>query len=180
MVTRWSDQLILAFVYISRFFESTEYDNLTEDFQLLSQALCRSIDYYHENVDIIVDAFTSLGLKVYGGKNAPYAWVHFPGQSSWEVFDEILERAHVVTVPGAGFGPGGEGYIRVSAFGHRESMLEASRRLKSLLMWWPLVTKLMTSRYGGCLFWFAPCVLLSLWIKQQGRSSDACVGMFVG
>ncbi|XP_030453623.1 probable LL-diaminopimelate aminotransferase, chloroplastic [Syzygium oleosum] len=97
------------------------------------QALCRSIDYYHENVDIIVDAFTSLGLKVYGGKNAPYAWVHFPGRSSWEVFDEILERAHVVTVPGAGFGPGGEGYIRVSAFGHRESMLEASRRLKSLL-----------------------------------------------
>ncbi|KAL3733247.1 hypothetical protein ACJRO7_022729 [Eucalyptus globulus] len=97
------------------------------------QALCRSIDYYHENADIIIDAFTSLGLKVYGGKNAPYAWVQFPGRSSWEVFNEILERAHVVTVPGAGFGPGGEGYIRVSAFGSRECMLEASRRLKSLL-----------------------------------------------
>lgn len=83
-----------------------------------------------ENAKILADAFTSLGLKVYGGKNAPYIWVHFPGLSSWNVFNEILEKTHIVTVPGRGFGPGGEEHIRVSAFGHRESMLEASMRLK--------------------------------------------------
>ncbi|KAL2584625.1 hypothetical protein AAZV13_14G140400 [Glycine max] len=75
----------------------------------------------------------SLGLKVYGGKNGPYVWVHFPGLRSWEVFNKILERAAIVTVPSIEFGPGGEGYIRVSAFGHRESVLEASRRLRKLL-----------------------------------------------
>ncbi|KAJ0085367.1 hypothetical protein Patl1_08463 [Pistacia atlantica] len=66
------------------------------------------------NAKIINDAFQSLGFKVYGGKNAPYAWVHFPGMSSWDVFAEILEKTHIVTVPGCGFGPGGEEYIRVS------------------------------------------------------------------
>ncbi|KAG4963591.1 hypothetical protein JHK84_040671 [Glycine max] len=73
------------------------------------------------------------GFQVYGGKNGPYVWVHFPGLRSWEVFNKILERAAIVTVPSIEFGPGGEGYIRVSAFGHRESVLEASRRLRKLL-----------------------------------------------
>lgn len=91
------------------------------------------LDYYKENAKIIMDTFTSLGLKVHGGKNAPYMWVHFPGLRSWDVFNEILEKTHIITVPGAGFGPGGEGYIRVSAFGQRKSVIEASRRLKNLL-----------------------------------------------
>ncbi|KAI9200943.1 hypothetical protein LWI28_015494 [Acer negundo] len=95
------------------------------------QALNSVVGYYKENAKIIVDTFESLGLKVYGGKNAPYAWVHFPGKSSWNTFAEILEKTHIVTVPGSGFGPGGEEYIRVSAFGHRECILEASRRLKN-------------------------------------------------
>ncbi|KAK9084646.1 hypothetical protein Sjap_025057 [Stephania japonica] len=90
------------------------------------------IGFYKENTQIIVDTFNSLGFKVYGGKNAPYVWVHFPGQSSWDVFAEILEKTHVVTTPGSGFGPGGEGFIRVSAFGHRENVLEACRRFKQL------------------------------------------------
>ena len=94
------------------------------------QALCNVIDNYKENAKILVDAFSSLGLNVYGGKNAPYIWVHFPGLSSWNVFSEILEKTNIVTVPGKGFGPGGEEYIRVSAFGRREHILEASRRLK--------------------------------------------------
>lgn len=90
------------------------------------------IDYYKENAEIIVDTFRSLELKVYGGKNAPYIWVHFPGLSSWDVFNEILEKTDIVTIPGKGFGPAGEGYIRVGAFGHRETILEASARLKNL------------------------------------------------
>ncbi|KAK4375701.1 hypothetical protein RND71_006378 [Anisodus tanguticus] len=70
--------------------------------------------------------------KVYEGKNAPYVWVHFPGRSWWEVFSEILEKTRVVTTPGSGFGPGGEGFVRVSAFGHRENVVEACRRFKEL------------------------------------------------
>ncbi|GMN52442.1 hypothetical protein TIFTF001_021586 [Ficus carica] len=96
------------------------------------EAIYEVIGFYKENTDIIVDTFNSLGFKVYGGKNAPYVWVHFPGQSSWDVFSEILEKTHVVTTPGSGFGPGGEGFIRVSAFGHRENILEACRRFKQL------------------------------------------------
>nr|KYP47503.1 hypothetical protein KK1_030830 [Cajanus cajan] len=97
------------------------------------QALKRTMRYYMENAKILVDTFESVGLKVYGGKNGPYVWVHFPGLSSWDMFNHILERAAIVTVPGIGFGPGGEGYIRVSAFGHRETVLEASTRLTKLI-----------------------------------------------
>lgn len=97
------------------------------------QALRNVIDHYMENANIIVDAFSSLGSNVYGGTNAPYIWAHFPGLSSWNVFSEILEKTNIVTVPGRGFGPGGEEYIRVSSFGQRERIIEASRRLKRFL-----------------------------------------------
>ncbi|XP_066321343.1 probable LL-diaminopimelate aminotransferase, chloroplastic [Miscanthus floridulus] len=90
------------------------------------------VGFYKENTKIIVDTFTSLGFNVYGAKNAPYVWVHFPGRNSWDVFAEILEKANVVTTPGRGFGPGGEGFVRVSAFGHRENIIEAARRFKQL------------------------------------------------
>lgn len=90
------------------------------------------VDYYKENAKILAEAFRGLGMEVHGGQNAPYLWVHFPGSSSWEIFAEILEKTHIVTIPGRGFGPGGEAYIRVSAFGRRETILEASKRLTSL------------------------------------------------
>ncbi|OMO68159.1 Aminotransferase, class I/classII [Corchorus capsularis] len=96
------------------------------------QAIRSVIDYYKENAKILVDTFSSLGLKVYGGVNAPYVWVHFPGSKSWNVFAEILEKTHIITVPGSGFGPGGAEYIRISAFGQRERIIEASRRLQKL------------------------------------------------
>ncbi|XP_027148398.1 probable LL-diaminopimelate aminotransferase, chloroplastic [Coffea eugenioides] len=90
------------------------------------------VGFYKENTQIIMDTFNSLGFKVYGGTNAPYVWVHVPGQNSWDVFNEILEKTHVVTTPGSGFGPGGEGFIRVSAFGNRNNVLEACSRFKQL------------------------------------------------
>ncbi|XP_068659680.1 LL-diaminopimelate aminotransferase, chloroplastic-like [Aristolochia californica] len=96
------------------------------------KAMQDMISFYKENAQLIVDTFMSLGFDVYGGKNAPYAWVHFPGRSSWEVFAEILEKSHLVTTPGSGFGPAGDGFIRVSAFCHRGNVLEASKRLKEL------------------------------------------------
>ncbi|CAI9103986.1 OLC1v1002588C1 [Oldenlandia corymbosa var. corymbosa] len=97
------------------------------------KAINSVVDYYKENASILIDSFTSLGLDVYGGRNAPYVWVHFPGSKSWDVFNEILEKTHIITVPGSGFGPGGEGFLRVTAFGQRDDILEASRRIKSLL-----------------------------------------------
>ncbi|KAK2648814.1 hypothetical protein Ddye_016303 [Dipteronia dyeriana] len=73
------------------------------------RAMHQVIDFYKENTDIIMETFSSLGFKVYGGKNAPYVWVHFPGESLWDVFSEILEKIHVVTTPGSGFRLAGEG-----------------------------------------------------------------------
>ncbi|GFY89387.1 AGD2-like defense response protein 1 [Actinidia rufa] len=96
------------------------------------RAMFSVVDYYKENAQILLDTFVSLGLKTHGGVNAPYVWVHFPGKRSWDVFNEILGKTNIITVPGSGFGPGGEEFIRVTAFGHRETILEASTRLKSL------------------------------------------------
>jgi len=69
---------------------------------------------------------------LYGGKNAPYVWVHFPGSKSWNVFAEILEKTHIITVPGSGFGPGGEEYIRISVLGREIPSLKP-QRLKYLI-----------------------------------------------
>ena len=96
-----------------------------------------TIDYYLENAALIRQAlegapFKAMGVKVYSGGNAPYVWASFPGLGSWDVFDAILSQCHVVTTPGAGFGPSGESFIRFSAFGHRESVQEACRRLVQL------------------------------------------------
>ncbi|KAL7199857.1 hypothetical protein ACSBR2_022045 [Camellia fascicularis] len=99
-----------------------------------TKAMLSVVDYYKENANILAETFASLGLNVYGGVNAPYLWVHCPGLKSWDVFNEILEKTHIITVPGSGFGPGGEEFIRVNTFGHRETILEASTRLKSLVL----------------------------------------------
>lgn len=66
-----------------------------------------------------VQCFQELGFEVYGGDNAPYVWVGFPGKPSWDVFAEILDKCDIVTTPGSGFGPTGEGFVRASAFAHR-------------------------------------------------------------
>ncbi|MDR2703767.1 MAG: LL-diaminopimelate aminotransferase [Cellulomonadaceae bacterium] len=89
-------------------------------------------DFYLENAKLIKRAITDLGITSVGGENSPYIWAHFPGRDSWQVFSDILEKCHVVTTPGAGFGPAGEGYIRFSAFGHRADIVEACERLKAL------------------------------------------------
>jgi LL-diaminopimelate aminotransferase len=74
----------------------------------------------------------SLGYKVTGGKNSPYIWV-YSGIDSWEIFDKLLNEAAVVTTPGSGFGKAGEGYIRISAFNHREKVIEALERIEKAL-----------------------------------------------
>ena len=91
------------------------------------------IRYYMDNAQIILDGLEEAGIQVFGGMNAPYIWLKVPeNMSSWEFFDLLLERVQVVGTPGSGFGPSGEGYFRLTAFGSRESALEAVHRIKSL------------------------------------------------
>jgi LL-diaminopimelate aminotransferase len=87
-------------------------------------------DFYLGNAQLIRDTLQKRGISCIGGDNSPYIWAHFPGRDSWEVFSEILEKCHVVTTPGAGFGPAGQGFIRFSAFGHRADVEEACKRLQ--------------------------------------------------
>lgn len=88
------------------------------------------IDYYMENADIMRDSLTRLGYKVFGGVNAPYLWIKTPdGIDSWKFFEQLLYGASVVCTPGVGFGPSGEGYIRLTAFGDREDCREAMKRI---------------------------------------------------
>ncbi len=91
-----------------------------------------TIAYYMENARLLREGLTEAGFSVYGGKNAPYIWLKTPdGLSSWQFFDRLLYEAHVVGTPGVGFGPSGEGFLRLTAFGRREDCIEAMRRIKS-------------------------------------------------
>ena len=94
--------------------------------------ILQTIAYYQENARIIREGLQAAGLEVYGGVNSPYIWFKTP-TDSWSFFDRLLKEANVVTTPGAGFGPSGEGYIRVTAFGSREDTQEAVTRIVSLL-----------------------------------------------
>ena len=90
-----------------------------------------TINYYMENAAMMLDTLRSLGYECYGGENAPYIWMRTPdGKSSWQFFEELLYGAHVVCTPGSGFGPSGEGYVRLTAFGSHESTAEALERIK--------------------------------------------------
>jgi LL-diaminopimelate aminotransferase len=93
-----------------------------------------TIEYYMDNARIIREGLESAGLTVYGARNAPYIWVKTPaGLTSWGFFDKLLNEAHVVGTPGAGFGPSGEGYFRLTAFGAKEQTQEAVERIKARL-----------------------------------------------
>jgi LL-diaminopimelate aminotransferase len=92
------------------------------------------LDYYMGNARVIREGLKSAGLTVYGGVNAPYIWLKTPGGlSSWDFFDRLLAECHVVGTPGSGFGPSGEGFFRLSAFGSRENVEEAVGRIRKNL-----------------------------------------------
>jgi LL-diaminopimelate aminotransferase len=93
-----------------------------------------NIDYYMENARLIREGMKAAGLRAFGAENAPYAWIATPkGVGSWEMFDKLLNEAHVVCTPGAGFGACGEGYLRLSAFGKRDVVEEAIARVRKTL-----------------------------------------------
>ena len=94
-----------------------------------------TIAYYQENARVIREGLTEAGLTCFGGVNAPYIWLKTPdGMGSWEFFDKLLKEANVVTTPGAGFGPSGEGYIRLTAFGDADATKEAVARIRTMLV----------------------------------------------
>ncbi len=95
---------------------------------------CRKIiDIYMANAALIRQSLTKLGYDVYGGVNAPYIWMKTPdGLSSWDFFDRLLTKANVVGTPGAGFGPAGEGYLRLTAFGKPAEVKEAMERFTAV------------------------------------------------
>jgi LL-diaminopimelate aminotransferase len=92
------------------------------------------VNYYMENAKIIMQGVKDVGITAYGGVNAPYVWIKTPGGiSSWNFFDKLLFETGVIGTPGSGFGPGGEGYFRLSAFGHREDIEAAMDSIKNNL-----------------------------------------------
>ena len=93
----------------------------------------QTVNFYKENALIIKNALEELKIENYGGINSPYIWAKFPEKSSWDVFNEFLEKCHVIITPGSGFGSSGESFVRFSAYGHRENILEAVKRLKNYI-----------------------------------------------
>ena len=93
-----------------------------------------NIKYYLENAKIIREGLDEVGIQYCGGINSPYIWIKVPNNmKSWEFFDMLLEKANIVGTPGVGFGPSGEGYFRLTAFGERKNTEEAMKRIKETL-----------------------------------------------
>lgn len=96
-------------------------------------AIEETIGFYMENAAIMRERLAAAGITVHGGEHAPYLWLTTPaGHDSWGFFDHLLQTAHVVGTPGAGFGAAGEGYFRLSAFNHRDKIDEAMERIGKL------------------------------------------------
>ncbi len=93
-----------------------------------------TIAYYRRNARVIKEALEEAGFTVYGAVNSPYVWCKTPdGVGSWEFFDMLLTKANIITTPGAGFGPAGEGYVRLTAFGDADDTVEAMERIKRMM-----------------------------------------------
>lgn len=122
--------------------QSTKYNGCPYIVQRAAQAThsaqgkaetAASVAGYMANAKVIRQAFEGMGLAVYGGVDAPYVWVRLPeGMGSWEFFDALLHGANIAGTPGAGFGPSGEGYFRLTGFGRPEATGEAAERLAKL------------------------------------------------
>ena len=93
-----------------------------------------TLAYYRNNARVIKEGLEAAGFTVYGAVNSPYIWCKTPeGVGSWEFFDKLLTEANIITTPGAGFGPSGEGYVRLTAFGDADATVEAMERIKKLM-----------------------------------------------
>lgn len=119
--------------------QSTKFNGVSYPVQRAAEAVYspegqreirENIAYYHKNASIIRNGLAQAGFEVYGGVNSPYIWLKTPGgMTSWQFFDELLNRVQVVGTPGSGFGPCGEGYFRLTAFGTTENTEAALERI---------------------------------------------------
>lgn len=122
--------------------QSTKFNGVSYPVQRAAQAIYteegkkeiqENLDYYMANAKVIRESLEKIGLEVYGGIDSPYIWFKTPNNiDSWTFFDILLDQAHVVSTPGAGFGPSGEGYIRLTAFNTYEKTVEAMERISEL------------------------------------------------
>lgn len=122
--------------------QSTKFNGVSYPVQRAAQAIYtdegkkeiqENLDYYVKNAQVIRESLEKLGLKVYGGIDSPYIWFKTPNDiDSWSFFDILLKDANVVSTPGAGFGPSGEGYLRLTAFNTYENTVEAMDRISKL------------------------------------------------
>ena len=119
----WNRRQVTFFNGASNISQAGGLSVLTEE----GLAECRSvIAYYMNNAKVIRDGLLKIGLEVTGGDNAPYLWVKAPQNlTSWQFFDKFLNECQVIVTPGSGFGPAGEGYVRISSFGHSENIEKA-------------------------------------------------------
>ena len=119
--------------------QSTKFNGVSYPIQRAAEAVYTpegqaevkaNLEYYHKNATVIREGLTKAGFECYGGINSPYVWLKTPnGMTSWEFFDALLNRVAVVGTPGSGFGPCGEGYFRLTAFGSAEATKEAVERI---------------------------------------------------
>ncbi len=122
--------------------QTTKFNGVSYPVQVAAQAvyspegqreITESINYYMKNAGIILKSLKDIGLRVYGGVNSPYIWIKTPeDMDSWQFFDRLLEKPHIVGTPGVGFGPSGEGYFRLTAFNTLENTEEAMTRITKL------------------------------------------------
>ena len=92
------------------------------------------VNYYKRNAEVICKRLSQCGFTIFGGRNSPYIWMKIPTkESSWQYFDSLLRKADVIVTPGSGFGPSGEGYIRLTAFGTYEETIQAIGRIERIV-----------------------------------------------
>lgn len=87
------------------------------------------VDFYMKNIELLRSSLEGAGYSCHGGVDAPYLWVYWKGMSSWQAFEDLLHKKKIVATPGVGFGPAGEGFLRLTGFGHRQQVEEAAKRL---------------------------------------------------
>lgn len=122
--------------------QSTKFNGVSYPVQRAAQAIYtpegkkeikENLDYYVKNAEVIRTSLEKMGLEVYGGVDSPYIWFKTPNDiDSWSFFDKLLNEAHVVSTPGVGFGPSGEGYIRLTAFNTYENTVKAMEKISKL------------------------------------------------
>jgi len=126
----WSRRLCTKFNGVSYVTQAGAAATYTSDGKKQIRSI---VELYMNNAKMIRDGLTRMGYRTYGGVNAPYIWLKTPaGLDSWGFFDLLLEKANLITTPGVGFGPSGEGYIRLTAFGDPDNVREALERISRL------------------------------------------------